>query len=102
MRFKNGLGELQPSFELIYGSGLRTGDPAGIVPNGGTEEPYVQVNIGLGQVIGRDTENALTVRIDVTNLFDKSYLAHDGSGVGAGQPQYGPRRAVFFGIRKGF
>ncbi len=102
LRFKNGLGELQPSFELIYGSGLRTGDPAGIVPNGGTEEPYVQVNIGLGQVIGRDTENALTVRIDVTNLFDKSYLAHDGSGVGAGQPQYGPRRAVFFGIRKGF
>jgi len=102
LRLKNGLGELQPSFELIYGSGLRTGDPAGVVPNGGTEEPYVQVNLGLAQVIGKDTENALTVRVDVTNLFDKIYLAHDGSGVGAGQPQYGPRRAVFFGVRKAF
>lgn len=102
LRLKNGLGELQPSFELIYGSGLRTGDPNGIVPNGGTEEPYVQVNLGLAQVLGHDTEKALTVRVDVTNLFDKIYLAHDGSGVGAGQPQYGPRRAVFFGVRKSF
>ena len=42
------------------------------------------------------------MRVDVTNLFDKIYLAHDGSGVGAGQPQYGPRRAVFFGVRKAF
>jgi outer membrane receptor protein involved in Fe transport len=102
MRLKNGLGELQPSFELIYGSGLRTGDPAGIVPNGGTEEPYVQVNLGLAQVIGHDKERALTIRVDITNLFDTIYLAHDGSGVGAGQPQYGPRRAVYIGLRKSF
>ncbi|MEO6717223.1 MAG: TonB-dependent receptor [Novosphingobium sp.] len=102
LRLKNSLGEIQPSFELIYGSGLRTGDPAGIVPNGGTEEPYVEVNLGLAQVIGQEKEKSLTVRVDVTNLFDKIYLAHDGSGVGAGQPQYGPRRAVFFGVRKSF
>ena len=102
LRLKNGLGELQPSFELIYGSGLRTGDPNGVIPNGGTEQPYVQVNLGLAQVIGHNKERALTIRVDVTNLFDKVYLAHDGSGVGAGQPQYGPRRAVFFGVRKAF
>jgi len=102
LKIHDGLGELQPSIEAIYGSGLRTGDPAGIVPNGGTEQPYVQVNFGIGQTIGSDKEKALTLRIDVTNLFDKVYLVHDGSGIGAGQPQYGPRRSIFFGIRKAF
>jgi outer membrane receptor protein involved in Fe transport len=102
LKIHNGLGELQPSIEAIYGSGLRTGDPAGIVPNGGTQQPYVQVNFGIGQNIGSDKEKTLTLRLDVTNLFDKVYLVRDGSGIGAGQPQYGPRRAVFFGIRKAF
>ena len=102
LRIKDWLGELQPSIEGIYGSGLRTGDPAGIVPNGGTEQSYVQVNLGLAQVIGGGDDRALSVRVDVTNLFDTIYRVHDGSGVGAGQPQYGPRRAVFFGIRKAF
>ncbi len=102
LKIQDGIGELQPSIEAIYGSGMRTGDPAGIVPNGGTEQPYVQINFGIGQTIGSDKEKALTLRIDVTNLFDKVYLVRDGSGIGAGQPQYGPRRAVFFGIRKAF
>lgn len=102
LKIQDGIGELQPSIEAIYGSGLRTGDPAGIVPNGGTQQPYVQVNLGIGQVIGSDKEKALTIRVDVTNLFDKIYLVRDGSGVGAGQPQYGPRRSVFFGFRKAF
>jgi outer membrane receptor protein involved in Fe transport len=102
LRLKNRLGQLQPSIEAIYGSGLRTGDPKGIVPNGGTEQSYIQVNLGLAQVIGHNLEKALTIRIDVTNLFDTVYRVHGGSGIGAGQPQYGPRRAVFFGIRKAF
>jgi outer membrane receptor protein involved in Fe transport len=102
LRIKNGLGELQPSLELIHGSGLRTGDPEGVIPNGGTEEPYVTFNIGLAQVFGQDKQTAWTLRFDVINLFDRKYLAHEGSGVGAGQPQYGPRRAFFVGLRKGF
>ena len=95
------LGHFQPSLDFIYGSGLRAGDPAGIVPNGGTQQPYVQVNLGIAQVIGSE-EHGLTIRFDVVNLLDKSYLLHDGSGVGAGQPEYGPRRGFFFGLRKGF
>ena len=94
-------GHFQPSIDLIYGSGLRAEDPAGIVPNGGTQESYVQVNLGLAHVIGSE-EHGLTVRFDVINLFDKTYLLHDGSGVGAGQPEYGPRRGFFFGLRKSF
>ncbi len=99
----DGIGKLQPSFDLIYGSGLRAGDPAGIIPNGGTERPYVQVNFGIAQVIGGgDEDKSFSVRFDITNLFDEKYLLHDGSGVSAGQPEYGPRRAFFIGLRKGF
>ncbi len=102
LKLHDGLGKLTPSFDLIYGSGLRAADPAGIVPNGGTQSPYVQVNFGVSQVIGASEEKGVTLRFDVVNLFDKSYLIHDGSGVGAGQPEYGPRRAFFVGVRKSF
>jgi outer membrane receptor protein involved in Fe transport len=101
LKLADGLGKLTPAFDLIYGSGLRAEDPAGIVPNGGTQKPYVQVNLGIAQEIG-DSEHAWTLRADVTNVFDKVYLIHDGSGVGAGQPEYGPRRAFFVGLRKSF
>jgi outer membrane receptor protein involved in Fe transport len=101
--FDDGIGKLQPSFDLIYGSGLRAGDPAGIIPNGGTEHLYVQVNFGIAQMIGGgDKDKSFSVRFDITNLFDEKYLLHDGSGVSAGQPEYGPRRALFVGLRKGF
>ena len=101
LKLVDGLGKLTPSFDLIYGSGLRKDDPAGIVPNGGTVSPYVQVNVGLSQAIGGE-EHSWTLRFDVTNVFDRVYLLRDGSGVGAGQPQYGPRRGFFVGLRKAF
>ncbi|MGN6498619.1 MAG: TonB-dependent receptor [Tsuneonella sp.] len=101
LKLNDGLGKLTPAFDLIYGSGLRAEDPNGIVPNGGTQKPYVQVNFGVAQEIG-DSEHAWTLRFDVTNVFDKVYLIHDGSGIGAGQPEYGPRRAFFVGLRKSF
>ncbi len=103
LSLNDGIGKLEPSFDFIYGDGLRAGDPAGIVPNGGKQKPYLQVNFGIAQVIGgKEEDKSFSIRLDVTNLFDKVYLIHDGSGVGAGQPEYGPRRAVFIGLRKGF
>jgi outer membrane receptor protein involved in Fe transport len=53
-------------------------------------------------VIGKDEAEGFTVRFDVINLFDASILLHDGSGVGAGQPEYAPRRAFYVGMRKAF
>ena len=44
----------------------------------------------------------LSIRFDVTNIADKTYLIRDGSGVGVGAPQYGARRGFFAGIRKTF
>ncbi|MEY4501498.1 MAG: hypothetical protein RIS52_1388 [Pseudomonadota bacterium] len=103
LRLATALGQVTPSFDFIYGDGLRAGDPNGIIPNGGKQKPYLQANLGIGLVIGGDKEDKnLSLRVDVVNLFDTLYLIHDGSGVGAGQPEYGPRRALFFGVKKSF
>ncbi|MBS0473752.1 MAG: TonB-dependent receptor [Proteobacteria bacterium] len=102
LKVPNRFGEFRPSFDFIYGDGLRAGDPLGVVPNGGKQSPYLQVNLGLAQVFGENEEKGFTLRFDVTNLFDATYLIHDGSGVGAGQPEWGPRRAFFVGVRKSF
>jgi hypothetical protein len=37
-------------------------------------------------------------RVAIINLFDRSYLIRNGTGIGVFSPQYGPRRAVFGGI----
>ncbi|MBS0481067.1 MAG: TonB-dependent receptor [Proteobacteria bacterium] len=100
LKIDNRLGQFQPSFDFIYGDGLRR--TLGTVPNGDKQSPYLQVNLGLAQVFGANAEKGFTVRVDVVNLFDKAYLIHDGSGVGAGQPEWGPRRAFFVGLRKAF
>jgi outer membrane receptor protein involved in Fe transport len=41
-----------------------------------------------------------TLRFDVINLFDRVYEIRDGTGVGVGASQFGPRRGFFFGISK--
>ncbi len=98
--FTDSIGRLTPSADFIYGDGLRAGDPAGIVPNGGKLPAYVQVNFGVSQSI--DAVHGLSVRFDVTNVTDRSYAIRDGSGVGVGAPQFGARRAFFGGVRAAF
>lgn len=101
--FNDGIGTLVPSADFIYGDGLRTDDPAGIVPNGGKLPSYVQANFGIAQNFdGPGVLKGLSIRLDVINAFDKSYAIRDGSGVGVGAPQFGQRRAFYGGIRKSF
>lgn len=87
------------SADLIYGSGLRN-TPDGAAPNGGHLPAYTQVNLGASQEIA--ALGGLTLRADVINLFDKTYQIRDGSGVGVGEPQFGPRRGIYLGISKTF
>jgi outer membrane receptor for ferrienterochelin and colicins len=84
--------------DMIYGSGLRTTPDLG-PPNGGHLPGYTQVNASLSH---RFASLGLDVRFDVVNLFDRVYKIRDGSGVGVGAPQYGPRRGFFAGITKTF
>jgi outer membrane receptor protein involved in Fe transport len=85
------------SGDLLYGSGLRKD---GDVPNGDHVPGYTQVNLGVVQEL--DVAGGMTLRADVINLFDKKYEIRDGSGVGVGAPQWGPRRGVFVGVTKAF
>ena len=100
---KNGLGTLVPTADFVFGDGLRAGDPNGRVPNGGKLPSYLTANVGIGQDFrGPGALKGLSIRFDVVNVFDKSYLIRDGSGVGVGAPQYGQRRGFFAGVRKKF
>jgi outer membrane receptor for ferrienterochelin and colicins len=84
--------------DLIYGSGLRKD---GAVPNGAAVGPYTQVNLTASKSF--DTPGGpLELRLDVVNALDRVYLIRDGTGVGVGAPQYGPRRGLMFGARKSF
>jgi outer membrane receptor for ferrienterochelin and colicins len=87
------------SGDLIYGSGLRKD---GAVPNGGKLSAYTQVNLSLSHGFEAGAMDGVTVRADLINAFDETYLIRDGSGVGVGAPQYGPRRGLFFGVSKTF
>ena len=83
------------SADMIYGSGLRTGDA-----NIGTEAPYAQFNTSLAHEFAMPDGKPLTVRFDVVNLFDTIYQIRSGTGIGVFAPQYGPRRGYFMGISR--
>jgi outer membrane receptor for ferrienterochelin and colicins len=87
--------------DMIYGSGLRATGPDG-VPNGDHLPGYAQVNLALSHRFESASGGALELRLDVINAFDENYKIRDGTGVGVGAPQYGPRRGVFVGLTKSF
>ena len=87
--------------DLIYGSGLRATGPDG-VPNGDHLPGYVQVNLALSHRFERAPLGPIELRVDVVNAFDRVYEIRDGTGVGVGAPQFGPRRGLFAGITKEF
>jgi outer membrane receptor protein involved in Fe transport len=100
---KDGLGDLIPTADFVYGSGLRTDDPAGIVPNGGELPSYFVVNAGISQKFTEPGAlKGVQLRADVLNLFDRKYQIRSGEGVGVGAPQWGQRRGFFVGVTKTF
>jgi outer membrane receptor protein involved in Fe transport len=89
------------SANAIYGSGLRN-TPDGTAPNSGTIAPYVTVNLAMTHRFDTSPFGRLDGRIAVINLFDETYQLRDGSGIGVGAPQFGPRRALYGGVSKVF
>jgi outer membrane receptor protein involved in Fe transport len=94
------------SGDMIYGSGLRSGDA-----NIGTVPPYAQFNVGVArEFLLPDDPKPMTVRFDIVNLFDTVYLIRGSSvacpsgnsvcGIGVFAPQYGPRLGFFVGVSK--
>jgi len=94
------LKETRISADLFFGSGLRSG-----FANTESLSPYAQVNLGLSRAFaqaGIGGTGPLTLRFDIVNLFDHSYVLRDGSGIGVFAAQYGPRRGFFAGISQKF
>jgi outer membrane receptor protein involved in Fe transport len=85
------------SADLLYGTGLRRD---GAVPNGDHLPGYVQVNVGVSHEFDLMSAGKMTLRLDIINVFDKIYELRDGTGIGVGAPQFGPRRGFFLGISK--
>lgn len=93
------LGQTTLSGDLIFGSGLRAD---GATPNGRALPAYVQVNAAVSHAFQLPRLGSLEARLDVINLLDAVYVLRDGTGVGVGAPQYGPRRGLFVGLTKTF
>jgi outer membrane receptor protein involved in Fe transport/opacity protein-like surface antigen len=85
------------SADLIYGSGLRSGDF-----NTDHVPAYAQVNMGVSHEFKIQDWKPVTARFDVVNVFDTVYVIRDGSGIGVFAPQYGPRRGFYFGLSQKF
>jgi hypothetical protein len=90
-------GHTRFSADFLVGSGLRA---TTTIPNGSHLPYYAQLNLGASHVFHLDDAGTLTARFDVINVLDKRYEIRDGTGVGVGAPQFGPRRGLFFGLSK--
>jgi outer membrane receptor for ferrienterochelin and colicins len=91
------------SADFLLGSGLRSDEilPDGnSIPNGAHLPYYTQINLGMSHIFHLGDAGTLTARFDVINALDKIYEIRDGTGVGVGAPQFGPRRGFFVGLSK--
>jgi outer membrane receptor protein involved in Fe transport len=87
------------SVDLLYGSGLRA---AGETPNGSHLPDYEQINLSIVQKVDTGIFSGMELRLDVVNLLDEKYEIRNGTGVGVGAPQFGPRRTVLAGLTQRF
>jgi outer membrane receptor protein involved in Fe transport len=91
------------SADMLFGTGLRADlvlADGSTIPNGDHLPTYTQVNMGASRAFHFTGTGALTVRFDVINVFDRIYEIRNGTGVGVGAPQFGPRRGLFAGLSK--
>ena len=96
--FQHGpLAGLKLGGDMIYGSGLRADDAVNSIPNGLALKDYAQFNLSASYKFARP---GIQVRFDIINIGDHKYEIRDGTGVGVGAPQFGPRRGFFVGLSK--
>jgi outer membrane receptor protein involved in Fe transport len=88
------------SADLIVGSGLRTDN--GDIPNGSEMPGYYTVNGAIVQPLNFGSWRGASIRLDVINLFDRTYELRSGDGVGVYAPQYGERRTILVGMAQRF
>ena len=85
--------------DYLFGSGLRRD---GIVPNGDTMPAYFQLNLSVSRDFHLTSAGATHAQLALVNALDRTYELRDGSGIGVGAPQFGPRRGVFLSLQQDF
>jgi hypothetical protein len=85
------------SLDGIFGSGLRAG-----FANTGSLPSYAQFDASVSRNVEMDGFGQVGVRLALVNVLDRIYEIRDGSGIGVGASQYGPRRGLFLGLTKTF
>ncbi len=85
----------------ILGSGLRSTGSNGI-PNGESLPFYFQLNLNVAHDFTFGTFGKVKTQLAVINALDRTYELRDGTGVGVGAPQFGPRRGVYLSLQKDF
>jgi outer membrane receptor protein involved in Fe transport len=83
--------------DFLYGSGLRAD-----FANTAHLPAYYQVNLSADRTFNLPQIGKTDIRLALINVTDKVYEIRDGSGIGVGAPQYGPRRGVYVGFTKEF
>jgi outer membrane receptor protein involved in Fe transport len=83
--------------DFLYGSGLRAD-----FANSAHLPKYWQVNLSAARDFDLPQLGKTNVRIALINATDEVYEIRDGSGIGVGAPQFGPRAGVFVGLTKEF
>jgi outer membrane receptor protein involved in Fe transport len=93
------------SGDILVGSGLRAAlnlPDGSAIPNGAHLPYYRQVNLGASHEFDAAGLKGFSARVDVINAFDQKYQIRNGTGIGVGAPQYGPRRGYFVGVSQAF
>ena len=83
--------------DFLYGSGLRAD-----FANSAHLPAYYQFNLSADRVFDLPQIGKTDIRLALINVTDKVYEIRDGSGIGVGAPQFGPRRGVYIGFTKEF
>jgi outer membrane receptor protein involved in Fe transport len=85
--------------DYLFGSGLRKD---GAVPNGATVPAYFQLNLSVSHDFDFAGTGKIHTQLALINALDRSYQLRDGTGVGVGAPQFGPRRGLYLSVSKDF
>ena len=82
---------------FLYGSGLRAD-----FANTAHLPQYWQVNLSAARDFDLPTLGKTNIRLAIINATDKVYELRDGSGIGVGAPQWGPRASAYLALSKSF
>jgi outer membrane receptor protein involved in Fe transport len=85
--------------DYLFGSGLRRD---GAVPNGASMPAYFQLNLNVSHDFSFRGAGKLHAQLALINALDRTYELRDGTGIGVGAPQYGPRRGLYLSLQKDF